>query len=147
MKYAILALILIGVVLFLYNCKNTTYTIDTLPTDRVIFGQGGGFTGAYVDFILLENGQIFKQNSLTKEMKELTSIKKKHAKKLFEQVKSATITPVKEPGNMTYSLRYQTAETEQSVTWGNPSYQVDSTIQKLYDELATTINPLKKATE
>lgn len=139
MKYAILTLILIGVVFFLYNCKGTTYTIENLPAKRVIFGQGGGFTGAYVDFILLENGQIFKQNSLTKQMEELGSIKKKTAQQLFEKVKSVTMTPIKEPGNMTYSLRYQTAEAEQAVTWGNPSYQVDSTIQEVYDALTTTI--------
>lgn len=143
MKYALFTLIIIGLIFLLYSCnKKVIYTLDNLPTERIIFGQGGGFTGAYVDFIILENGQVFKQNSLTKEMQELDAIKKKRAKALFERVKTVTATPIKEPGNMTYSIRYQTADLEQSVTWGSASYKIAEDIQNLYDELAAEINPL-----
>ncbi|MFK7934280.1 MAG: hypothetical protein AB8G22_12280 [Saprospiraceae bacterium] len=142
MKYAIFTLIIIGLILLLYSCnRKVTFEIDNLPAERIIFGQGGGFTGAYVDFILLENGQVFKQNSLTKAIEELSTIKKKRAKELFGKVKIATATPVKEPGNMTYSLRYQTAEMEQSVTWGSASYEVADSIKTVYDELVTAVNP------
>ena len=140
MKYAIFTLIIMSLLLLLYSCtRKVTYTIDNLPAERIVFGQGGGFTGAYVDFIILENGQVFKQNSLTKAMSELDPIKRKRAKALFERVKTATATPIKEPGNMTYSLRYQTTDTEQAVTWGSASYEISENIQSLYDELAAEI--------
>ena len=142
MKYAIFTLIIIGLVLLLYNCnRKVTHTIDNLPPNRIVFGQGGGFTGAYVDFIILENGQVFQQNSLTKTTKELTPIKRRQAKSLFKQVADATITPIKAPGNMTYAIHYQTADSTQSVVWGDASYIVSDSLQQLYETLKVTVKP------
>lgn len=142
MKYITLIFLSVGIFLGLPACsQKITYPADNLPDERIVFGRGGGFTGAYTDFIILKNGQVFKQNTLTKTTDELTSIKKRTAKKLFARVKKATETTIEQPGNMTYSLRYQNTDVHQFVNWGSPTYKVAADVQSLYDELVAIINP------
>lgn len=137
-KFLVL-IVLVGIILLLYACKTTSYTAETLPTPQIVFGSGGGFTNSYIDYILLENGQIFKHSSLTKETVEFTKIKKREAQKYFPLVQAALLENVKEPGNMSYYLRYQTDTLEQSITWGNPQYAPRVEVQDLYNTLVALV--------
>lgn len=139
MDKLLIFIVLVSITLLVYACKTVSYTADALPTPQVVFGSGGGFTNSYIDYILLENGQIFKRNSLTKETVEWIKIKKKNAQKYFPLVQAALLENVKEPGNMSYYLRYQTDTLEQSITWGNPQYAPQEEVQDLYNELVTLV--------
>ncbi|VAW12333.1 hypothetical protein MNBD_BACTEROID03-632 [hydrothermal vent metagenome] len=72
--------------LFTIGCKPQQYTTENLPEKQLVFGNGGGITGALDTYILLKNGQFFRKSSLTKEIKELKNIGKKEAEVFFEKM-------------------------------------------------------------
>ncbi len=121
----------------LASCKSQQYTAENLPEQQLVFGEGGGFTGAVTQYILLENGQIFKHYSMEASTVELGSVKKRTAKEMMKKVQAMQLDTmdVKQPGNMYYFLSYKTGEDEHRVTWGAASYQVDSQIESFYKEL------------
>jgi hypothetical protein len=86
----------------LFSCKTETYTTSNLPEVQLRFGNGGGFVGAYTEYILLENGQLFKRSELDGPLEELPKVKKGKAKKLFKQLEEEDFLSMDRnaPGNM-----------------------------------------------
>lgn len=121
----------------LASCKSQQYTAENLPEQQLLFGEGGGFTGAVTEYILLENGQIFKNYSLNDSTIELGHVKKRTAKDMMKKIQAMQLDTmdVKQPGNMYYFLSYKTSNKEHRVTWGAPAYQVDPQIEAFYKEL------------
>ena len=118
-------------------CKGTQYTPASLPEQQLAFGDGGGFAGAYTEYLLLENGQLFVQKGLSGERMEIPATKKSTAKAMF---KKATIlltdsTAFNYPGNVYYFLQRKDTGLDVRVTWGAPGYEVSSDVKTLYDEL------------
>ena len=68
-----------------WQCSKQVYTAQNLPESYLSFGNGGGFTGATTTFLLTENGQIFKIESLRKDTNEIGQVSKKMARSLYEQ--------------------------------------------------------------
>ncbi len=62
------------------------YTLETLPKTQLHFGEGGGFTGRGTDYLLLENGQVFKKEPFGKAHENCGKIKPKLAKSFYQQV-------------------------------------------------------------
>ncbi len=128
-------------ILFTIGCKPQQYTTENLPDNQIIFGKGGGITGAVDTYILLENGQLFHSNSLTGENKELENIGKKEAKACFAQMAELTLSELDfdYPGNMYYFLEEVNGDAGHKVTWGSNDHKVSNECQELYDRLRTTL--------
>ncbi len=136
MKTNFLYIICLGI-FFMIACKSQQYSAETLPADQLVFGEGGGFSGAITEFILLENGQLFAQNSLTKKVEELPAVKKKKAQALIMDAEALNMNKlnINSPGNTYYFIKYQHADTIQQAIWGDPNYTLDSRVQNLYQRL------------
>lgn len=126
---------------FLFSCKSQQYTINDLPESQLIFGSGGGITGGVSTFTLLENGQLFHNNSLTKEHVELESITKKEAKTSFEKMEALRLSEMdfNHPGNMYYFLEEVKGDTLHRVTWGSNDHDISAECKTFYKELRATI--------
>ena len=135
----ILLFILFLVVFF--SCKSQQYTIDALPDKQLIFGRGGGISGEVNTYTLLENGQVFYNNSLTKENSEIKSLSKKEAISCFQKMDSLKLSEMNfdHPGNLYYFLEEVNGEERYRVTWGSNDYEVSSECKDFYKELRTTI--------
>lgn len=118
-------------------CKGPRYTPANLPERQLAFGDGGGFAGAYTEYLLLENGQLFVQKGLSGERVELPAAKKSTAKALFKKasVLLTDSTAFNYPGNMYYFLQRKDAGVDVRLTWGAPGYEVNAEVKALYDEL------------
>lgn len=140
MKTSILLICALAI-LMLFSCKAQQYTIDDLPSKQLIFGRGGGITGEVNTYTLLENGQLFHNNSLTADYKELNSIDKKQAKSAFEKMATLKLSEIdfNHPGNMYYFIEEVDGDKKHRVTWGAHDYEVDATCEAFYKELRTTI--------
>ncbi len=68
--------------LVLAACK--THSIDKLPDSRLYFGSGGGYAASFTEYMLLENGQLFKREGQKSEFVPLTKAKRSEAKALFK---------------------------------------------------------------
>ncbi|MEN0049838.1 MAG: hypothetical protein AAF806_22445 [Bacteroidota bacterium] len=130
-RYSIFTLIL----LCFLSCK--TYQFNNFPEEQIIFGNGGGVTGVTVNYILLENGQLFKTNAWQKDTTELTKIKASAAKKYFKQLTDLDWEKidVNEPGNTYHFLSYKTLNNTYRATWGATGYEPPEAIKSIYQSL------------
>ncbi len=131
------------ILLTVLACKTTKYSSDELPDRQLYFGNGGGFTGAVNEYMLLDNGQLFKHDS--GEYTELPKTKKKKAQALFKTYYDLKLDSLqfRRPGNMYFYLRMKDKEQEYFTSWGNPNILPDSTIAVLYDNLMGLIRKSK----
>ncbi len=146
-NFPIYLFLIIG--LFFVACKSQRYSADKLPDQQVLFGSGGGFTGEVTEYILLDNGQLFKKSSLKNTMTEMGQIKQKEAKQLMKEVEKLNLekTKVSEPGNMYYFVCIKNGDTEHKTTWGSATYEIDSTVQSLHKKLMTAAKDAPAPTE
>ncbi|MBK8724254.1 MAG: hypothetical protein IPL95_18990 [Saprospiraceae bacterium] len=118
-------------VAILYSCKSVIYTPSTLPSEKLVFGYGGGFNPKPVEFIMLKNGQMFT-TGLSKDTLECIKINKSLAKAAFSSYYSA-FNALKEPGTPGNTYRFidlQKDSTSKKYVWNNK--QFDKNIDSLY---------------
>ena len=129
--------------LTVFACKTTKYTVDELPDKQLYFGNGGGFTGAVNEYMLLDNGQVFKHDS--GDYTELPKAKKKKAAALFKTYYDLKLDSLqfRRPGNMYFYLRMKDQDQEYFTSWGNPGILPDSAIGVLYDDLMGLVRKVK----
>lgn len=115
-----------------------------MPNDtksqRLIFGNGGGFTGKYTYYELYEDGRLFSQltDSTHHELKKL---KKRKIREVFVQAgKLKTAYPAfNHPGNMTWFIKYQSAKDSIEYKWGDTNVSVPADIKDFYNQLNTIV--------
>lgn len=135
----ILILSLFSAVLF--NCKSQQHTFANLPEAQLIFGRGGGITGEVTSYTLLENGQLFYTNTLTKEQKQIKSVPKKEAAAYFLKMKELQLSEMEfnHPGNLYYFIEEVQGDEKHRVTWGSANHQISDDCIDFYEELRTAI--------
>jgi hypothetical protein len=125
-------------------CKTVKYTTDNLPAKRLMFGEGGGFSGEVKEYILLENGQIFTRTSFTTISAELPKVPKKTAMKMFEQTEALKIKELEfiKPGNRYFYIQINSdSTTSHRVVWGSAKDTVPTAIESFYTDLKGLIKP------
>jgi len=123
--------------LALTGCQSTKYGPEALPERQLRFGAGGGFAGAYEEYVLLENGQLFYRNAVEKPLTELPAIRPSLAHALWEQAEALPFASneFERPGNLYHFLEWRDGAGARRLTWGDPARPVDSKVRKLYEEL------------
>lgn len=90
----------------------------------LFFGQGGGFTGAVTTYALLDNGRVFKKNTLTQpEFMYLGKLTKSDTRQLFNNYTFLGLDTFQtsEPGNIYHFVEYQLKNNRHRLTWGGPT--------------------------
>ncbi|MEL6986854.1 MAG: hypothetical protein AAGK97_03400 [Bacteroidota bacterium] len=87
---------------------------------QLIFGSGGGFTGGTVETIILDNGQVFRHNSLNEEIIELKKLKKKLTKEIFEKYYSLALNDMElnQPGDLYRYIKLKDENGVHTLMWG-----------------------------
>ncbi|MBX7203943.1 MAG: hypothetical protein K1X81_00815 [Bacteroidia bacterium] len=137
------AISILSIVVTLLSCKTPQhYSIDKLPSHQLYFGSGGGFAAAWNEYLLLDNGQLFYFNSLTKEKKELKSIEKKEAKNIYKKLAQLNLNSyqLNKTGNMTYYIREVNNNTSHEVKWAIEQSDVPSEIKSFYQLLQSKVS-------
>lgn len=132
------AFLLIIVSLFLCSCATQKQAKNcSVGFNEIQFGSGGGFTGASNEFILRQDGSVYKNigDSLNKlntiEISEIEQIDKSIASLDFEHLE------LNETGNMTYFIEIKSQTYSNKVTWTNQT-ECDS-LKQLYKTLIKTL--------
>lgn len=128
-------------VLSFFGCKSQQYTFEELPENQLVFGSGGGITGASDTYILLENGQLFHTNSLIKDSVELESLTKEEAKMCFKKLDSLSLSEMEfdHPGNRYYFLEEVKGDTAHKIVWGSNGNKISEDCVNFYNELKNHI--------
>jgi len=135
-----------GLLLFA-ACVQPKFTLDELPDDQLRFGSGGGFAGAYKEFLLLDNGQVFlfEFGPAKKDTFELQSLSRRETKAIFKQLDTLRLQKYDFdfPGNMSYYVRVSDELTEHSVQWGDPEWTVRPDIAQFHTDLKSLMDNRK----
>ncbi len=143
MKYYSASLLIVCSLL-LFSCKSTKYTPATFEGPQLVFGSGGGFTGAVTTYCLLENGQLFTKNGVPgkneTDYESVKKVSKKVAKSLFAQANASGLLNAKksQPGNMYCFVKMLSGDTTGSVAW-DQAKPLDDPVVQLYDQLMKTV--------
>jgi hypothetical protein len=95
------------------SCKtNEVHTPDEFKGNKIILSHGGGFTGVYTTYCLLDNGQLFKNDKNLKNAKDtaaripIKSLKKATTEQIFSNYKVLGLgnEEVQSYGNLNYSI-------------------------------------------
>ena len=118
------------------------YTVSYAQDKFITVGSGGGFAGTATVYKITASGKVFKGNGVGEiKYTECAKIKKAMAKKYIQTVSELTQSgsPFSHPGNMYYFINYTDTNGEHKATWGDAQYPVADSIQKLYQEINSTI--------
>ena len=131
-------------VLFIVSCLPVKHTLDTLPDEQLYFGSGGGFTGAVKEYLLLRNGQVFlfdiginKQDTF-----ELEGLPRLDARDLFKRLDTLRLHTYDfvYPGNMRYYIRQTDEQTDHTIQWGDPRWEVRADVVRFYQDLVALMD-------
>jgi hypothetical protein len=128
---------------FFASCR-TTYTTDNFPERKMYFGSGGGFAGMVTEYLLLENGQLYKHPSAD-VYEEMDRVKKKKAEQLYVLYEEAGFTDLRfnQPGNIYYFIRMVDGETENYISWSDQKPLPEVKMSDFYQTLMETVKPAK----
>jgi hypothetical protein len=119
------------------GCQAGKYPPGALPERQLRFGGGGGFAGAYEEYVLLENGQLFYRNAVEKPLTELPAIRRSVTRELWQQAEALPFAAMEfeHPGNLYHFLEWRDGAAARRLTWGDPAWPVDPKVRTLYEEL------------
>lgn len=134
-------LLLASLCLLLSDCQRNRYTPTETSEEYIRFGSGGGFTGARTTFTLMDNGQLFRHESLTDTTFILPRAKRKAYKDIFKTLHQVdtTLLGAQQPGNRYYFLEWIRPDQSIQTTWGANAYEVPSEVKSIYQNLMALV--------
>ena len=125
--------LLLLVFLSFFTACSKKFTAETLPSQRLQFGTGGGFTGQQNAYLLLENGQIFKQKDLDgKKFEALGKIPTSLAKTVYKQCKTYEKVKLNRPSDLYHFISLKNDSTNLKWQWGENLTVKDSAVNSLF---------------
>jgi len=106
----------------------------------IIVGEGGGFTGAYSQYKIHENGLIELFDFKTKSYNKVSKVDESTVAPFFKKIEELDLgeMEVSAPGNMSQYIEINYKEIkDHRLTWAMKANAVKPAIQSLFDECFT----------
>jgi|GEM_PF-614852 len=123
--------------------ENTKDSKLQIEGDKIIFGSGGGFTGATTTYVLSKSGQLLRQD--TNEMLfQLKAFKALDVESYFTKMEKSAIDKVdcNDPGNMYYFIEQVVDGKTKKLTWGGNNQKPPQDVKDLHGELMRMVRDL-----
>jgi hypothetical protein len=127
------------------SCKTTVLSPDNHQGMRLILANGGGFTGQVVEYILLDNGVVFRKNSMDRSVSRIKKLDRKETDQVFRNYFLLRLdeSRLDEPGNMYFYIELSDKDqTANRLQWNTESTGTDVEQAKLF--YRTTLNKIKE---
>ena len=105
---------------------------------RYALGKGGGFTGVYSEFILAEDGKVYKYDFKYDREVFYKTLNKVDLAYFLEKIESLGLEgiDINEPGNMSYYIEVRINKTSlNKITWGANLYYPPNNLIEFHKEL------------
>ena len=114
-------------------CKIRNYTPVDYPKGQIIFGSGGGITGAVNETFIFDNGKVFSKNGLDTNYVALKTLKSQVVEQVFSNVEFLNLrgVNVNKPGNMYNFIRIKDKDVDHQIVWSGQD-AVSEEILKFY---------------
>ena len=111
---------------------------------RIVFGTGGGITGAFDEHILLPNGNMYFYNSIEGEEKFKGVVPSSMLKRLLDQPTKIKFEKIayNQPANKYYFIEVFTTKSSHRVVWGSNENAPNQVVQ-FYNDLSNSLSQLK----
>lgn len=131
---------LFSIIIFLSSCHSAK-NLNITSERAIIFGNGGGFAGQVIEYVLDENGTFLKNDKLKSEVTVLPTLKKSEIKKIFSELEAMQFDTInfKHPGNTYYFIRSSNSGATHEVVWGEPDNLPPTQVLQCYDLLLSKI--------
>lgn len=118
--------------------------LKKLTQDFIVLKKGGGITGNTTVFRLSRSGEVEKgSGSIEPELTESARLRKSKTKKYFRKTGSLLNSlAFNHPGNVYTSIALVQGGRENSIVWGDSTYETPPDVRKLYQKMFTTLNRL-----
>lgn len=138
----ILSLLIFSSIFF--SCSSTKSSTDTTSSNntnnsemKYCVGRGGGFTGDFEEYLLLENGKVYKRDFVYERdvfYKELSVLDTEYFLNKIDEL-SLYGEDINKPGNMSYYLEIrQGNNTINKIIWGAHSYYPPKELEAFHKE-------------
>lgn len=126
------------------SCSSTKSGTDTTSSNKTnnsdikyCVGRGGGFTGEFEEYMLLENGKVYKRDFIYERdvfYKELSALDTEYFLNEIDEL-SLYGEDINKPGNMSYYLEIrQGNNTINKIIWGAHSYYPPKELEAFHKE-------------
>lgn len=117
-------------------CKVNQYTPIDYPKGQIIFGSGGGITGAVNETFIFDNGKIFSKNGLDTNYVAIKTLKSQVVEQVFKNVEFLNLKEIKvnKPSNMYNFIRIKDKDVDHQIVWSG-RYDLPKEVTKFYSIL------------
>jgi len=128
--------------LSLFSCNR--YSIDSLPDNRLHFGNSGGITGEIREYILLlDNGRILFDNRLTGEVEKIGKLSNPKLVEIRAEVDQIAFrTPSPRPANRNTEVTLYRAGTAKQMQWSD-NQAPDPAAGRCFEELMAEVRKMR----
>lgn len=144
MKYILLLVITLCIIAACSSAKRTKNNLtatNKLPSsakEQIRFGHGGGFTGAVTEYLLKEDGSLFKQ-----ELGNITKLaaKQKEADQCFSKCQAIQFQEIQmdSPGNRYAFIAHHKEDRIHRVTWNPHQSNLSAELIEFHNMLLTLV--------
>jgi hypothetical protein len=109
---------------------------NNLPA-TLVFGQGGGVTGKYLEYSLVIDGTIYRHDVEKSQKTFYGTITHKDCRVFFAEAERLHLFKMdfNHPHNINYYIIYKKGVSENKVNWGNSQMPPPEGVQELWDKL------------
>lgn len=137
-----------GIIMILFSialmaCKSQHHNFEGYAGEIITIGKGGGFTGAYDEYSILDNGNVFKYNTIEKERQFIGKLESNVARQVFANYHMPVIygNSSNNPGNMNYYIQFADGQNSFRSLWSDLN-TVDKNIRLFYDFTMNSVSDL-----
>ena len=105
---------------------------------RYAIGKGGGFTGDYTEYILNENGKVYKYDFNYDREVYYKTLEKADLVYFLEQIEKLSLDgiDINQPGNMSYYIDVRIGKQSMNkIVWGDRQYYPPKNLVEFHNEL------------
>lgn len=125
----------------LLSCNNKrTFIQSDYQKSYLIFGQGGGITGLRIEYIMTEDGAIYRKHMPSDSLEFIKNTGRAFAKQTFGNYVSLGLDQMKcyEPGDLYYYLEHHTQSDVHRLVWGRPGFIPPEIVVSYFNNLYRT---------
>ncbi len=138
MKHVLLKSLILFAAMFLFcNCSSNKKTVMLDSPYYIIVGEGGGFTGAYTQYKIHEDGIIDLFDFKTKTYNKISKVDNSVVAPFFTKIEELELGEIElsSPGNMSQYIEINYKEIkDHRLTWAMQANAVKPAIQSLFDD-------------
>jgi hypothetical protein len=120
------------------SCSQKPITMDKMPTNQIVFGSGGGISGAVSEYALLEDGRLLEKDRNADTYKRVADIGRDKAQQYFNNVKTFDLYTLKfnEPGNIYHFITVKSKGREANkIVFGSNDVPAPESVKAFYQLL------------